>query len=232
LKRLLTGTAVGLLLGLTPALAQTDMPADETQTPPALEQPAMPPEAVPSETMPSDPAQPIPDLSSDQSMPDAAPAMKSTEAPKSIAPKDAAEIPSIMPRSVTTAKVEDGRFLTRQEPNDWLASNLIGKPVLNAKDESVGDINDLVTDENGKVIAVLIGVGGFLGLGEKDVAVRFESLKFARDENRNVKVMADMSSEMLTSAPDYKRLDEQALTVGDLNEDEHTTKEKTAPGAY
>ena len=48
-----------------------------------------------------------------------------------------------------------------------LASNLIGQSVVNSQDESIGDINDLVTDESGKVIAVLVGSGGFLGLGEK-----------------------------------------------------------------
>ena len=58
-----------------------------------------------------------------------------------------------------------------------LASNLIGQTVVNSQDESIGDINDLVTDESGKVIAVLVGTGGFLGLGEKDVALGYQDLK-------------------------------------------------------
>ena len=58
-----------------------------------------------------------------------------------------------------------------------LASNLIGQAVYNCQDETIGDINDLVTDEGGKVVAVLVGNGGFLGLGEKDVAIGFEDLK-------------------------------------------------------
>ena len=42
--------------------------------------------------------------------------------------------------------------------------------------KSIGDINDLVADESGKVVAVLVGTGGFLGLGEKDVALGYEDL--------------------------------------------------------
>ena len=56
-----------------------------------------------------------------------------------------------------------------------------------------------MTDRSGKIVAALIGVGGFLGIGEKDVAVRFEDLKLARDENNNVKVVLNVSKETLAS---------------------------------
>lgn len=58
-----------------------------------------------------------------------------------------------------------------------------------------------MTDRNGKIVAALIGVGGFLGLGEKDVAVRFEDLTLGRDENNDVKVTLDVNKKTLTSAP-------------------------------
>jgi hypothetical protein len=57
-----------------------------------------------------------------------------------------------------------------------------------------------------------LGAGGFLGIGEKDVAVSYEDLQLGRDENNNVKVVADLSNSMLSTAPDYERLDEQELT--------------------
>ncbi|ODR93451.1 hypothetical protein AUC69_04420 [Methyloceanibacter superfactus] len=245
MKHLLTCTAVGLFLGLTPAmtqtaLAETDMPAAETQDTPAMQQPAMPSEAVPTDQV-DEPGTAIPDQSSQMSPQAApsngAPAMKATEAPQSIAPDhavpshDAAKAPEVAPHGMTAANADGTRFLVRQAPDDWLASNLIGKAVLNAKNEPIGDINDLVTDENGKVVAVLVGVGGFLGLGEKDVAVPFDSLKFARDDDRNVKVMANLTSEMLASAPDYQRLSEQELTVGEVTGDE-TVKEKSEHDTY
>ena len=113
-----------------------------------------------------------------------------------------------------TTPSESAQFLDAQKPDDWLASTLIDKPAVNSQGETIGDVNDLVTDRNGKVIAALIGVGGFLGIGEKDVAVRFEDLKLSRDKNDNVKVTVNISKDMLASAPDYKTLEEQQVVEG------------------
>jgi PRC-barrel domain len=211
MNRLLACTAIGLFLGLSPALAEPQTPLDEVQTPPAVQEPAQSSQAMPSDpSEPSDPAAPIPGDSSEMSpqvspmQPDQAlPPPQSSEAPRSIAPAPSAD-----------ASANGPQFLSKQESSDWLASNLIGQSVVNGQDEVIGDINDLVTDENGKVVAVLIGSGGFLGLGEKDVALRFEDLKFARDENNDIKVIANVSQETLASAPDYQTLAEQKVTVG------------------
>ena len=62
---------------------------------------------------------------------------------------------------------------------NWRASKLVGLNVYNEKNESVGSINDMLTDKNGKIGAVVIGVGGFLGVGEHLVAVPFEKVKFS-----------------------------------------------------
>src|SRR5712671_7937395 len=64
---------------------------------------------------------------------------------------------------------------------NWRASKVVGLSVYNDKNESVGSINDLLTDKNGKVTAVVIGVGGFLGVGEHLVAVPFEKVKFSTE---------------------------------------------------
>lgn len=60
----------------------------------------------------------------------------------------------------------------------WRASKLVGLKVYNDANESVGDINDILTDKNGKITAVVLGVGGFLGIGEHLVAVPFEKVRF------------------------------------------------------
>ena len=112
------------------------------------------------------------------------------------------------------------QFLMKQESGDYLASSLIGKSVYNSQDEVIGDINDLVTDESGKFVAVLIGHGGFLGMGEKDVAIRFEDLKLTRDEDNDIKVIANMSQDTLASAPDYEKLSEQNVSVGASDSDD------------
>ena len=68
------------------------------------------------------------------------------------------------PSATTTA---DGQFYTHQ-PGEMRASKLIGTKVTNAANESVGEINDVVLAKDGKVAAVIIGVGGFLGMGERE----------------------------------------------------------------
>jgi hypothetical protein len=59
-----------------------------------------------------------------------------------------------------------------------MASKLIGTTVISTNNESIGDVNDVIMDRQGKAMAVVIGVGGFLGIGEKDVAVAFDKLDF------------------------------------------------------
>jgi sporulation protein YlmC with PRC-barrel domain len=71
-----------------------------------------------------------------------------------------------------------GQFMTKMETNQMMASDLIGTRVVSANNESIGDINDVIVDRNGQIMAAVVGVGGFLGIGEKDVAVPFKSLEF------------------------------------------------------
>jgi sporulation protein YlmC with PRC-barrel domain len=64
---------------------------------------------------------------------------------------------------------------------DWRASKVVGLSVYNDKNESVGSINDMLMDKNGAIKAVVIGVGGFLGVGEHLVAVPFDKVKFSTE---------------------------------------------------
>jgi len=64
---------------------------------------------------------------------------------------------------------------------NWRASKLVGLSVYNDNNESLGSINDLLTDRSGNIKAVVIGVGGFLGVGEHLVAVPFEKVKFVNE---------------------------------------------------
>ena len=64
---------------------------------------------------------------------------------------------------------------------NWRASKIVGLNVYNDKNESVGSINDLLMDKSGNIKAVVIGVGGFLGVGEHLVAVPFDKIKFANE---------------------------------------------------
>jgi sporulation protein YlmC with PRC-barrel domain len=67
---------------------------------------------------------------------------------------------------------------------NWRASKLIGLNVYNEGNEKLGDINELIVDKQGNIKAVVIGVGGFLGMGEHDIAVSMDKLKFVEEPVR------------------------------------------------
>jgi sporulation protein YlmC with PRC-barrel domain len=64
---------------------------------------------------------------------------------------------------------------------DWRTSKVVGLNVYNDNNESIGSINDLLTDKSGNIKAVVLGVGGFLGVGAHLVAVPFDKIKFANE---------------------------------------------------
>jgi sporulation protein YlmC with PRC-barrel domain len=64
---------------------------------------------------------------------------------------------------------------------DWRASKVVGVSVYNDNNESLGSINDLLMDKSGNIKAVVIGVGGFLGVGEHLVAIPFDKIKFVNE---------------------------------------------------
>jgi sporulation protein YlmC with PRC-barrel domain len=101
-----------------------------------------------------------------------------------------------------TARAET--FVTVQPAGQWLASQFIGQSVTNQAGERIGDINDLLFGKDGKIANVVIGVGGFLGIGAKNVAVPYESLSIASDANGKRVITIALSKERLQAAPDFK----------------------------
>lgn len=88
-----------------------------------------------------------------------------------------------------------------------LASSLIGKEVhtdANAKADSIGTVNDVVMNRDGKAEALVIGVGGFLGIGEKDVAVSFDQVRWVEQEGVSW-LIVPATKEELESAPTFDR---------------------------
>ena len=64
---------------------------------------------------------------------------------------------------------------------NWRASKVVGLSVYNEKNESLGSINDLLMDKSGNIKAVVVGVGGFLGVGEHLVAIPLDKIKFVNE---------------------------------------------------
>jgi sporulation protein YlmC with PRC-barrel domain len=102
------------------------------------------------------------------------------------------------------AAAATGSYATMQSANDWRSSKVVGLNVYNAKAEKIGDINDLIIGSDGAVTHAIVGVGGFLGMGEKNVAIPFASVKMARDKDGKATAMVESTKEALQAAPAYK----------------------------
>jgi hypothetical protein len=87
----------------------------------------------------------------------------------------------------------------------FLASNFIGQTVYSANDENIGDINDLVVSKDQGAPTAIIGVGGFLGIGEKDVAVPISEITVTMTENNTMRLKVSMTREQLEAAPVFDR---------------------------
>jgi sporulation protein YlmC with PRC-barrel domain len=79
-----------------------------------------------------------------------------------------------------------GGWITQLQPDQWRTSNLEGLDVYSSNNsDKIGEISDLIFDGSGKVQAVVIGVGGYLGIGERDVAVPFDQIRFVNEPRVN-----------------------------------------------
>jgi sporulation protein YlmC with PRC-barrel domain len=81
--------------------------------------------------------------------------------------------------TVTTTTVTATSWMSREDPGQWRVSKLIGLNVYNNANEKIGDISELIVDRAGKIEAVVVGAGGFLGLGEHDVAVPYSQITWS-----------------------------------------------------
>jgi hypothetical protein len=97
----------------------------------------------------------------------------------------------------------DMSFLEVQEEAQFLADDeVIGKGVVNINDENVGTIADLVMDQEQKLVGVVLSVGGFLGIGEKWVAIPVDQIEFpTRDQP--ARLLVAVTEAQLTNAPDF-----------------------------
>jgi sporulation protein YlmC with PRC-barrel domain len=80
--------------------------------------------------------------------------------------------------SATTNSTPPAATSSSSYQGDWRGSKLVGLSVYNNNNENIGSINDILTDKSGSIKAVVIGVGGFLGIGEHLVAMPFDQVKF------------------------------------------------------
>lgn len=134
------------------------------------------------------------------------------------------------PAAGTPAAAQDAAALTKALEGQILASGFIGKPVYNGDGdnaETIGKLNDLVIGPDGMVQAAVIGVGGFLGVGEKDVAVAPNQLKLSTRSDGNSWLVLNTTKDQLSAAPAFER----SANFTDGVADPMKTGATTAPAA-
>ena len=112
---------------------------------------------------------------------------------------------SAQPSQNQTAGAAAGYYVLNQDENQILADDLIGMNVENPGDNNkkVGEIADVVVSLDGKADAIVVGVGGFLGMGEKDVGMPWDRIQSVDMDDKVVRVNA--SKDELEQAPEYNK---------------------------
>ncbi len=111
------------------------------------------------------------------------------------------------------------QYITENRGDLWRATELTGMTVYNEQNESIGDISEVLLTRDGQIEAVVIGVGGFLGIGQRDVAVPFDALQWQMtDANRTAGAPA---TGMQPPAGTARPASERATTgaAADMNRD-------------
>ncbi len=179
LNKFMAAAAVSAL-ALTSAMAQTSTTpsaSPSATTPPAASAPATtPPAASAPATSPSPSA--------------------STTAPKSGAAQSA---------STTAPKSDAAHFVTKQTSDQWLFSKFKGTDVVGTDDKKIGDVSDVLFDKDKKILAYIVGVGGFLGIGAKDVAIDPASFQAVPGKDAtDFKLRLSMTKDELKAAPTFE----------------------------
>ena len=106
-------------------------------------------------------------------------------------------------------------FVQKQQATDWRGSKLIGTTVYGQDNASIGEVNDVLIGNDGAIRAAVIGVGGFLGVGEKNVAVPFNALSITAkpDASGIQKISVNYTKDQLKSAPTFAYADTASSTT-------------------
>jgi hypothetical protein len=98
-------------------------------------------------------------------------------------------------------------LITMQDENTFMGSKLMNATVYSPQNEAIGDVNDVILTREGAVEGVVVGVGGFLGIGEKDVAIKMDRIKLTETDN-GVQLVLEATKDELAAAPEFTSKDD------------------------
>jgi sporulation protein YlmC with PRC-barrel domain len=103
------------------------------------------------------------------------------------------------PNDVPNARMASAIPQSAMTVTDWYKQD-----VYDPNDNKIGEIMDVLVDQSGTITALIVGVGGFLGAGEKDVAVPFDSVRMSTKDNKKTHLVMNTTKDSLKSAPGFK----------------------------
>ena len=121
-----------------------------------------------------------------------------------------------MPSASSTASGSP-QVINSQRPDQWLASGFRGTDVLGADDQKIGEVTDILFDKSGKIEAYIVSIGGFLGLGAKDVAMApasFEVMPGDKGKNQADRLKVTMTKEQLQEVATFEPYRARRTTTG------------------
>ena len=120
------------------------------------------------------------------------------------------------PAPQTTGSAAKGQVVMQQTADQFLASKFKGTDVMGPNNEKVGDVSDILFDKDGKILAYVVGVGGFLGIGSKDIALNPSAFQVQpATDKENMKLKLAMTKDELKNMAEFKPYKEPSRTVGD-----------------
>jgi sporulation protein YlmC with PRC-barrel domain len=119
--------------------------------------------------------------------------------------------------SKPAATASSAKFINSQRSDQMLASKFKGTDVLGTDDQKIGDVSDILFEKDGKILAYVVSVGGFLGLGTKDVALEpsaFQIVAGDKSKNESDKLKLAMSKDELKQAAAFEPYKAPSSTTG------------------
>ena len=129
--------------------------------------------------------------------------------------------------------LNDPKFISAQGTDHWVYSKFKGTSVLGPDNAHIGDVSDMLFDKNGKILGLVVGVGGFLGMGQKNVAIDMSAFQVvpydtgaattggggnapsvtANNDPTQVKLKVSWTKDQLKQAPDFQYYKAPARTT-------------------
>jgi len=124
---------------------------------------------------------------------------------------------SIQMTAPSSASSTSAKFVNSQRQDQYLASKFKGTDVIGSDDKKIGDVSDMLFDKDGKIEAYVVGVGGFLGIGSKDVALApnaFQVVAGDKSKNESDKLRLSMTKDELKQAANFEPYKAPSSTTG------------------